>query len=64
MGLMSKVFAIGPGDRGSIPGGVIPKIKKMVLDTNLFNTQHYRAMIKGKVEQPRERCCALSYTAV
>ena len=25
IGLMSRVFANGPGDRGSIPGQVIPK---------------------------------------
>ena len=25
IGLMSKVFAIGPGDQGSIPSWVIPK---------------------------------------
>ena len=28
----------------------------MVLDTTLFNTQHYKVRIKGKVEQSRERC--------
>ena len=27
-GLMSRVFANGPVDRGSIPGRVIPKTKK------------------------------------
>ena len=27
------------GDLGSIPGRVIPKILKMVLDTSLLNTQ-------------------------
>ena len=39
--LMSRVSANGPGDRGSIPGRVIPKTKKLVLDASLFNTQHY-----------------------
>ena len=38
----------GPGDRGSIPGRVIPKTLKMVLDTSLLNTQHYMVRIKGK----------------
>ena len=28
IGLMSRVFANGPGDRGSIPGRVAPKTKK------------------------------------
>ena len=44
----------GPGDLGSIPGRVIPKTQKMVLDTSLLNTQHYKVRIKGKVEQSRE----------
>ena len=39
------------GDRGSIPGRVIPKIKKIILDTSLLNTQHYRVRIKGKEDQ-------------
>ena len=30
--LISRVFANGPGDRGSIPGRVIPKTQKIVLD--------------------------------
>ena len=62
--LMSKVFANGLRDWGSIPGRVIPKIKKMVLDTALLNTQHYKVKIKGTVEQSRERSCTLSYTLV
>ena len=49
-GLMSRVFANGQGDRGSIPGRVIPKTKKMVLDSALLNTQHYKVRIKGKVD--------------
>ena len=32
IGLMSRVFANGPWDQGSIPGRAIPKTKKMVLD--------------------------------
>ena len=38
IGLMSTVFANGLGDWGSIPGQVIPKTKKMVLDASLLNT--------------------------
>ena len=57
---MSRVFANGPGDRGSIPGRVIPKTPKMVLDVALFNTQHYKVKIKCKVEQSREISSALS----
>ena len=48
------VFAYGPGDLGSIPGRVIPKTQKMVLDASLLNTQHYKVRIKGKVEPSRE----------
>ena len=46
------MFANGPGDLGSIPGRVIPKTFKMVLDTSLLNTQQYKVHIKGKVEHP------------
>ena len=49
-----RVFANGPGDLGSIPGRVIPKTQKMVIDASLLNTQHYKVRIKGKVEQSRE----------
>ena len=58
------VFPNDPGDRGSIPGQVIPKTLKMVLDTSLLNTQQYKVCIKGKVEQSRERSSALSYAIV
>ena len=61
---MSRVFANGPGDRGSIPGRVIPKIQKMVFDAALLNTPPYKVMIKGKVEQSREWISALPYTSV
>ena len=54
IGLAVRVFANGPGDLGSIPGRVIPKTQKMVLDASLLNTQHYKVRIKGKVEQSRE----------
>ena len=49
-------------DRGSIPGRVIPKTQKMVLNATLLNTQHYKVWIKGKVEQSREWSSALLYT--
>ena len=61
---MGKVFTNDPGDLGSIPGRLIPKTLKMVLDTALLNTQQYKVRIKGKVEQSRERSCALPYTSV
>ena len=36
----------------------------MVLDAALFNTQHYKVRIKGKVKQSRERSSALPYIDV
>ena len=51
---MSREFSNGPGDQGSIPGQVILKTQKIVLDAALPNTQHYKVRIKGKVEQARE----------
>ena len=54
IGLGVRVFANGPGDLGSIPGRVIPKTQKMVLDASLLGTQHYKVRIKGKVEQSRK----------
>ena len=48
-------FTNGLGDRGSFPGGVIPKTQKMVLNTALINTKHYKVCIKVKVDQSRER---------
>ena len=62
--LMSRVFTNGPGDWGSIPGRVIQKTKKMVLDSTLLNTQYYKVRIKGKMEQSRVSSSALSYTSM
>ena len=63
--LMSWVFSSGPGDQGTIPGRVILKTQKMILDTALFNTQHYKVRIKSKVEQSREWSSTLpQYLAV
>ena len=62
IGQVGRVFANGPGDQGSIPGWVILKTKKMVLDVSLLNTQHYKVWIKGKVEQSREWSNTLPYT--
>ena len=43
---MSRAFTNGPGDRGSIPGRVIPMTQKMLLDATLLNTQHYKVRVK------------------
>ena len=64
IGLEGRVFANGPGDLGSIPGHVIPKTLKMVLDTSLLKTQQYKVCITGKMEQSRERSSTLPYTSM
>ena len=61
---MGWVFANGPEDRGSILSQVITKKQKMVLDSALLNTQHYKVRIKGKVELFREWSSALPYSLV
>ena len=64
IGIMVRFFANDPRDLGSIPGRVIPKAKKMVLDASLLNTQHNKVRIKGKVCQSWERSSAFLYTLV
>ena len=50
IGLMSRVFTNGLEDRRSIPGRVILKTQKMVLNASLLNIQRYNVRIRGKVE--------------
>ena len=64
IGHVGRVSANGPRDLGSIPGHVISKTLKMILDTALLNTQQHKVHIKGKVEQFRERSSALPYTPI
>ncbi len=63
--LAVRVFANGPGGLGSIPGRVIPKTQKMVLDASLLNTQHYTVWIKdsnpGKWVTPSPTLWCSSY---
>ena len=63
IGLVGAVFANDLRDQCSISGWVIPKTLKIVLDTYLLNTQHYKVCIKGKVTQSRERSSTLPYTS-
>ena len=56
------VFANGPGDLVSIPGRVIPKTLKMVLDTSLLNSDiRYVSRVKWRNPEKGE---ALPYTSV
>ena len=48
------VFASGPRDRGSILGRVTLKTQKMLLETSMLNTQHYKLQIKGKWSNPNK----------
>ena len=61
-----RVFARGSEDRGSIPGRVIAKTKKMVLHVTLLRTQQYliEVWIKGKLERSWEWSCDLPYTSM
>ena len=61
IGLVGRVFANGPGDLGPIQGHVILKTLKMILNTSLLNTQHYKVRVKGNpgngvVPLPTPRC--------
>ena len=51
IGLMSSVRQRSE----SIPGRVIPKTQKLVLDSALLNTQQNKIRIKAKVEQSKRR---------
>ena len=59
---MSRVFANGPGDQGSIHRWVMPKNQKIGLGAALLNTLHYKVWIKAKVEQSKEKSSALPYS--
>ena len=52
IGWVSRVFVSGPGNWGPIPGRVIPKTPKTVLDAALLNTQHYKVWVKVKWSNP------------
>ena len=62
---IGRVFANGPEDRSSIPGWIIPKTQKILLDTSFLNTHHYKVRIKVKLSNPGKvgvppstlRCC-------
>ena len=61
---MVRVFHQWLGRPGFNSRSSNTKDSKMVLDATLFNTQHYKLKIKGKVEQSKEGCNALPDTLV
>ena len=58
LGLVDRVFANGPGNLGSIPGCIIPKTLKMVLDTSLLTLSNIRYISSGAI-QGKELCPSL-----
>ena len=42
---MFRLLTKGPGELSSIPGRVITKTQKMILDASLLNTQQYKVQI-------------------
>ena len=64
LGHWPNEYSVCQQDRGSIPGRVIPKTRKMLLGATLLDTRHYKLSIKVKVEQSRERSSTLSYTSM
>ena len=58
LSLMGRVLTNDPGDLGSIPGHVISKTIKMVLDTPLLNTQQYKVVSRVKWSNTGKRVAA------
>ena len=54
IGVMSRMFADGPGDLCSISGRVIPKTQKWYLMPVCLTLSLNKVRIKGKAEQSRE----------
>ena len=46
--LEGRMFTNGPEGPGSIPGRVMLKTQKMILDTSSLNTQHYKYVSRAK----------------
>ena len=66
IGLVGRVFANGPGDRGSIPGRVIPKTKKkwyLIPPCLKLSIIRYVSRVKwsnlgkGVAPSPTPQCC-------
>ena len=54
IGIMVRMFANDPRNRGSILDWVIPKTQKLVLDATKLNIQHYKVRIKSKWSNPKK----------
>ena len=56
---MSRAFANGPGNQGSIPGREIPKTQKWYLVRPCLTLSITKVRMKGKLEQSRVWISAL-----
>ena len=64
IGLVGRVFTNGPETWVQSQVESYQRLKNMVLESSLLNTQQSKVCIKGKVEQFWERSSALPYTSV
>ena len=55
--LVGRVFANGPGNLGLIPGRVIPKTLKKVLDTSCLTLSNIRYISRVKWGNPGKGVC-------
>ena len=55
IGIVGRVFASGPGDLGPIPGRVISKTLKMVLDTPCLTLSNIRYVSSGAIQRKELR---------
>ena len=60
IGIMVRVFTNDLGDVGSNPKSSRTKDSKIILDTALLSTQHYKIRIQGKVSNPEKGIAASS----
>ena len=61
---MDIMFFNGLGDRRSLPLRIIPQEEKIIIDTSLLNSQHYKVRIKRKMKQFKERSYSLPNVSV
>ena len=55
IGIMVRGFASCSEDRSSLPGRIMQKTKKLVLDASLLNTQHLKVRIKSEWSNPEKK---------
>ena len=63
-GQACRMFTKGSREWILITHQIIPKTQKLVLNTSLLDTLHYKVCIKDKMDQFREKSCPHPYTFV